>query len=89
MGDSKEYLKFLKVMKNNFNYTKAFDYGYEQMLINVLYYTGQFNEINLKFDLCTQRSCFTPILIFDKDNKSLYYKNGCSPVVIHKSYPTK
>jgi hypothetical protein len=89
MGDSKEYLKFLIVMKNNFNYTKALDYGYEQMLLNVLYYTGQFNKINIKFDSCTQRSCFCPILIYDKDNKNLYYKNGCSPVVIHKKYPTK
>ena len=89
MGDSKEYLKFLIVMKENFNYTKALDYGYDQMLINVLYYTGQLNKINIKFDLCTQRSCFCPILLFDKDNKNLNFKNGCSPVVIHKSYPTK
>jgi hypothetical protein len=89
MGDSKEYLKFLKVMKINFNYTKASIYGYEQMLINALYYTKQFNKINLKFDLCTQRSCFSPILIFDKDSKNLFFKDGCSPVVIHKSYPIK
>ena len=82
MGDSKEYLKFLIVMKNNFNYTKALDYGYEQMLIIVLYYTGQFNKINIKFDSCAQRSCFCPILIFDRDNKNLYFKNGCSPVII-------
>ena len=89
MRDSKEYLKFLIVMKNNFNYIKALDYGYEQMLLNVLYYTGQFNKINIKFDSYTQRSCFCPILIYEKDNKNLYYKNGYSPVVINKKYPTK
>ena len=89
MGDSKEYLKFLNVIIKNFNYTKALNYGYDQMLINVLYYTGQFNKINIKFDLCPQRSCFVPILIFNKSNKNLYYKNGCSPVLIHKSYPKK
>jgi len=89
MGDSKEYLKFLKVMKDNFNHKKASIFGYEQMLINVLYYTGHLNKVNMKFDLCTQRSCFRPILIFDEINKNLYFKNGCSPVVIHKSYPRK
>lgn len=85
MGDSKEYLKFLDIIKKNFNYQKALDYGYDQMLINVLYYTGKFKKINIKFDLCTQRSCFTPKLIWK--NKQLYFKNGCSPALIHKSYP--
>ena len=87
MGDSKEYLKFLDILIANFNFTKALDYGYDQMLINVLYYTGKFRNINIKFDLCTQRSCFNPNLIFNRKNKSLYYKNGCSPVLIHKAYP--
>ena len=87
MGDSKEYLKFLDILIANFNFTKALDYGYDQMLINVLYYTGKFRNINIKFDLCTQRSCFIPKLIFNRKNKSLYYKNGCSPVLIHKKYP--
>ena len=89
MGDSKEYLKFLEIMKQNFNYTKALHFGYEQMLINVLYYTGKLNKINLRFDICTQRSCFIPKLIFNRKNKMLYFKTGCSPVVIHKSYPKK
>ena len=87
MGGSKEYLKFLDIMLSNLNYTKALDYGYDQMLINVLYYTGKFNSVNIKFDLCTQRSCFIPILIFNRKNKSLNYRNGCSPVLIHKAYP--
>ena len=87
MGDSKEYLKFLDILIANFNFIKALDYGYDQMLINVLYYTGKFRNINIKFDLCTQRSCFIPKLIFNRKNKSLYYKNGCSPVLIHKKYP--
>jgi hypothetical protein len=87
MGDSKEYFKFLDIMISNFNYTKALDYGYDQMLINVLYYTGKMSSVNIKFDLCTQRSCFIPILIFNRKNKSLYYRNGCSPVLIHKAYP--
>jgi hypothetical protein len=88
MGDSKEYLKFLDIVKANLNYTKALDYGYDQMLINVLYYTGKFNNINIKFDFCTQRSCFMPNLIFNKEDKKLYFKTGCSPVLIHKSYPS-
>jgi hypothetical protein len=88
MGDSKEYLKLLKIMKDNFNYSKVSQHGYDQMLFNVLYYTGKLKSINIKFDLCTQRSCFLPKLIFNKENKSLHYKNGCSPVLIHKSYPT-
>jgi hypothetical protein len=87
MGDSREYLKFLNIMFNNFNYTKALNYGYDQMLINVLYYTGKFNKINIIFDLCSQRSCFIPKLIFKKKNKLLYFKSGCSPALIHKSYP--
>lgn len=87
MGDAKVYFKFLDIMLANFNYTKAYDYGYDQMLINVLYYTGKFNEIDIKFDLCTQRSCFFPKLIFDKKSRKLYYKNGCSPILIHKLYP--
>ena len=88
MGDSKEYLKFLDIFRKNLDYKKALDYGYDQMLINVLYYTGKFNDINIKFDLCTQRSCFFPKLIFNKKNKRLYFKTGCSPVLIHKCYPT-
>ena len=87
MGDIKEYLKFLDIMINNFNYSKGHNYGYDQMLINVLYYTGKFNKINIKFDLCTQRSCFIPKLIFNKTSFEFYYKNGCSPVLIHYSYP--
>ena len=86
MGDSKQYLQFLDIMKRNFNHKKALYYGYDQMLINVLYYTGKFNKINIKFDLCTQRSCFIPKLKWE--NNKLYFKNGCSPVLIHKSYPT-
>lgn len=88
MGDSKEYLKFLDIMKANLNYTKALYFGYDQILINVLYYTGKFNNINIKFDFCTQRSCFIPNLIFNKEDKKLYFKTGCSPVLIHKSYPS-
>ena len=87
MGDSKEYFKFLDILNKNFNYTKALNYGYDQILINVLYYTGKFKEINIKFDLCSQRSCFVPNLIFERKNKKLYFKNGCSPVIIHKNYP--
>ena len=87
MGDSKEYFKFLDIMISNFNYTKALDYGYDQMLINVLYYTGRFSSVNIKFDLCTQRSCFMPKLIFNRKKFRLNYINGCSPVLIHKGYP--
>lgn len=90
MGDAKSYLKFLEILMKNINYTKALDYGYDQMLINVLYYSGKFNNINITFDLCTQRSCFFPKLIFNKTNGKLYYnRTGCSPILIHKFYPTK
>jgi hypothetical protein len=89
MGDSKEYLKFLDIMIKNFNYIKASNYGYDQILLNVLYYTGELNKINIKLDLCTQRSCLLPNLIFNTKNKELYYNNtGCSPILIHKSYPS-
>ena len=88
MGDSKEYLKLLEIMKENFNYSKALYFGYDQMLINVLYYTGKLKNINIKFDLCTQRSCFMPSLIFNKEKKNLYFKTGCSPILIHKSFPS-
>jgi hypothetical protein len=88
MGDSKEYLKLLEIMKENFNYSKALDFGYDQMLINVLYYTGKLKNINIKFDLFTQRSCFMPSLIFNKEKKNLYFKTGCSPILIHKSFPS-
>lgn len=89
MGDSKEYLKFLTIMIKNFNYIKASNYGYDQILLNVLYYTGELNKINIKLDLCTQRSCLLPKLIFNTKNKELYYNTtGCSPILIHKSYPS-
>lgn len=88
MGDSKEYLKFLDIFKKNLNHSKTLDYGYDQYLINVLFYTGKFDSINIKFDLCTQRSCFMPNLTFNREDKSLYFKTGCSPVLIHKSYPS-
>ena len=88
MGDSKEYLKFLDIFKKNLNHSKTLDYGYDQYLINVLFYTGKFDSINIKFDLCTQRSCFMPNLTFNREDKALYFKTGCSPVLIHKSYPS-
>lgn len=88
MDDSKEYLKFLGIVKSNINFTKTSDYGYDQMLINVLFYTGKFENINIKFDLCTQRICFMQNLIFNKEDKKLSFEDGCSPVVIHKSYPS-
>jgi hypothetical protein len=89
MGDSKEYLKFLDIMIKNFNYIKASNYGYDQILLNVLYYTGELNKINIKLDLCTQRSCLLPKLIFNSKNNELYFNStGCSPILIHKSYPS-
>ena len=88
MGDSKEYLKFLDIFIKNLNHSKTLDYGYDQNLINVLFYTGKFDSINIKFDLCTQRSCFMPNLTFNREDKALYFKTGCSPVLIHKSYPS-
>jgi hypothetical protein len=88
MGDSKEYLKFLDILKNNLNHTKTLDYGYDQNLINVLFYTGKFDNINIKFDLCTQRSCFMPNLTFNREDNLIHFKTGCSPVLIHKSYPS-
>jgi len=88
MGDSKEYLKFLDIFIKNLDHSKTLDYGYDQNLINVLFYTGKFDSINIKFDLCTQRSCFMPNLTFNREDNTLYFKTGCSPVLIHKSYPS-
>jgi len=88
MGDSKEYLKLLDIMKKNLNLTKTSVYGYDQMLFNMLFYTGKFDNININFDLCTQRSCFMPNLTFRSEDNMLSFKTGCSPVVIHKSYPS-
>jgi hypothetical protein len=78
----------LDIFKKNLNHIKTLDYGYDQNLINVLFYTGKFDSINIKFDLCTQRSCFMPNLTFNREDNLIYFKTGCSPVLIHKSYPS-
>ena len=86
MGDAKEYLHFLDIFVKNLDYTKAYKFGYDQMLINVLFYTGVFNKIDIKFDSCTQRSCFNSKLKLNKKILKFYFKNGCSPVLIHKLF---
>ncbi|KAL7721423.1 Uncharacterized protein QTN25_001839 [Entamoeba marina] len=91
-GGIKHVMEFFKVWIENSEQSKLNVWGYEQSLINVLYYTGKMDHIPIVLETCTQRLCFLPgttsnILNMAPDQKSITYDDGCSPVITHKGIP--
>ncbi|KAL7721422.1 Uncharacterized protein QTN25_001838 [Entamoeba marina] len=91
-GGIKHVMEFFKVWIDNSEQSKLNVWGYEQSLINVLYYTGKMDHIPIVLETCTQRLCFLPrdtsnILNMAPDQKSITYDDGCSPVITHKGIP--
>ncbi|KAL7721420.1 Uncharacterized protein QTN25_001836 [Entamoeba marina] len=91
IGGAKHVKDLFKVVANNMEKHKMHIWGYEQSMLDVMYYTDKLNHIPVVFEDCTQRICFKPFpnqLNMGIDALSLtYIKDRCSPVLIHKGYP--
>ncbi|KAL7711918.1 Uncharacterized protein QTN25_010419 [Entamoeba marina] len=93
-GGIKVMLEFFKVWVDNSEQSKLSSWGYEQSLINILYYTGKMDHIPIVREQCSQRMCFAPPntknnLNMAPDQKTITYSvDGCSPVLMHKGMPS-
>ncbi|KAL7711919.1 Uncharacterized protein QTN25_010420 [Entamoeba marina] len=93
-GGIKVMLEFFKVWVDNLEQSKLNSWGYEQSLINILYYTGKMDHIPIVREQCSQRMCFAPgshndNLNMAPDQKTITYSvDGCSPVLMHKGVPS-
>ncbi|KAL7721418.1 Uncharacterized protein QTN25_001834 [Entamoeba marina] len=91
IGGAKHVKDLFKVVADNMEKHKMHIWGYEQSMLDVMYYTDELNHIPVVFEDCTQRICFKPFpsqLNMGRDGLSLtYIKDRCSPVLIHKGYP--
>ncbi|KAL7714460.1 Uncharacterized protein QTN25_007984 [Entamoeba marina] len=93
-GGFKHMLEFFKTWVAHSEQSKLGLWGYEQSLINILYYTGKMNHIPIVIEQCSQRMCFAPEIRNDNlnmgpDQKSITYRvDGCSPVLMHKGFPS-
>ena len=94
IGGTKYVFKFLELFSHKLiqfnNKNQMHNFGYEQILFNYLFYLGYFDKCNLKPIGCEQRMCFRPQnLLFNKKTTKFFYENsGCSPILIHKFYPS-
>ena len=92
MGGTEKILKFLEIfLKNLENINKRFlrKFGYDQTILNYLYYYNYFDSIPLKLETCSQRTCFrSQSLRFNKNTTKIIFKEDeCSPVLFHKFFP--
>ena len=93
IGGINNFFNLLELFQNNLlnfnNRNQMNNFGYEQILFNYLFYLGYYKHVNLKPVGCEQRMCFRPnnLLFNNKTTNFIYNRSGCSPILIHKSYP--
>ena len=65
-------------------------WGYDQTLLNWLFYNDYFKSVDITLQKCTQRMCFGPWLDVDLKMKTFELQDiHCSPIVIHKDFPNE
>ncbi|EDR25713.1 hypothetical protein EDI_141470 [Entamoeba dispar SAW760] len=70
----------------------TFQWGYDQTLLNYLYYKGELIDIGLGVDRCTQRMCFANklnIIGYGKHTTFSMKGSSCAPVLLHKGLPSR
>lgn len=88
IGGIHKMIQMLTIWTENIQLKFVTQWGYDQTLLNYLYYNGYFKDINLQIERCTQRMCFGPELIVDYYTQSFILKDvQCSPVLMHKDFP--
>ena len=92
MGGTEKILKFLNIFLANLeNINKRYlrKFGYDQTILNYLYYYNYFDSIPLKLETCSQRTCFRArSLRYNKNTtKIIFEEDKCSPVLFHKFFP--
>ena len=90
LGGTEKIINLLEILTNNFEKEKLKYFGYDQTILNKLYYNNELNSLNLIIEGCTQRICFRPKnLRFNKETTKIYFlRNHCSPIIIHKYFPS-
>ncbi|GAB1220291.1 hypothetical protein ENUP19_0050G0073 [Entamoeba nuttalli] len=86
-GGTENILHFLQIFTSQFNYQRVKLWGYDQSLLNYMYYTGQFNSLNITMANCDQMFCFDMRngCYYNKKEKSLIVRGTkCSPIIRHK-----
>ncbi|EKE40216.1 hypothetical protein ENUP19_0102G0029 [Entamoeba nuttalli] len=84
MGGMKKMIIAMNSFVKRMRWFPSFFFGYDQALMNVLYYSKEFG-VEMKLEGCTQRSCFYGKHLLKLKNKSVIYSDtGCSPIVVHK-----
>ncbi|ELP83915.1 hypothetical protein EIN_311760 [Entamoeba invadens IP1] len=86
-GGAHKIKQVLDIYIENMN-PKYMVWGYDQALLNVLYYHGKFNSTGLKLVKCEQKLCYIGRSSFKLIEKKVVYVDkdnlGCSPVASHK-----
>ena len=90
LGGTEKIIDLLVILTNNFEKEKLKYFGYDQTILNKLYYNDELKSLNLTIEGCTQRICFRPKnLRFNKATTKIYFlRNHCSPIIIHKYFPS-
>ena len=88
IGGITKMIELLTIWNSHFNVKYRNNWGYDQTLLNWLYYNGYFESIGMTLEKCTQRMCFGAFLSIDKLSKSFTLEDiDCAPVLIHKDFP--
>ncbi|ELP84030.1 hypothetical protein EIN_347170 [Entamoeba invadens IP1] len=83
-GGVEKMRKVLQIYTSKMDKTNK-HWGYDQALLNVLYYNGSFDEVGMKSITCEQKLCYIGRYTMAVKDKVIYYNNTqCSPVAMHK-----
>jgi len=87
-GGINKIIQFLEEFTEKFDLNKKNLWGYDETLLNKMFY---FNEFKIKINIegCSQRNCMDSIDLLSntRANIIVYKKDGCSPVMGHKTFP--
>ena len=87
-GGIEKMIQFLEEFTEKFDLSKKDLWGYDETLLNKMFY---FNEFKVKINIegCSQRNCMDSIdlLSNSRANILVYEKDGCSPIMGHKTFP--
>ncbi|EDR22522.1 hypothetical protein EDI_157710 [Entamoeba dispar SAW760] len=86
-GGTEKVLQLLQIYTSQFDYQRVHIWGYDQSLLNHMYFAGYFNSLNVTMATCDQMFCFDMRngCYYNKKEKSLFVRGTkCSPIIRHK-----
>ena len=88
IGGINKMIELLEIWSVNMKRCFVSRWGYEQSLLNYLYYNNYLKTINFVVEKCTQRMCFgAKTKINERSQTFVLIDKQCAPVVIHKDFP--